>query len=93
MNLINFFVNPLKRFFIKGCKIKYLFFATKLIYYKIKYNKRLILSSFSVSFEQNCRFYIDEKSKVKFGNWVYFKKGTDIEAYDGTLIEIGDNFL
>jgi len=51
------------------------------------------LSSFSVSFEKMSKLYIDQKSKVEFGNFIYIKKGTDIEAYDGTTIKIGDNFF
>ena len=92
-NNVRFLLNPLTRFLSKGCKPKYVFFAVKLMFYKFLYRKRLSLESFSVSFEKMCRLYIARDSKVQFGNWVYMKKGTDIEAYDGATIKIGNNFF
>jgi acetyltransferase-like isoleucine patch superfamily enzyme len=88
-----FILGPVGRFLSKGCKPKYVFFAVKLAFYKLLYGERLSLSSFSVSLERLCRLYIEPGSRVEFGNWAYFKKGTDIEAYDGATIKIGSNFF
>ena len=86
-------LGPIGRFLSKGCKPKYLSFAVKLAFYKLLYRSRLSLASCSVSLEPLCRLYIEPGSRVEFGNWAYFKKGTDVEAYDGAAIKIGSNFF
>ncbi|HNT98481.1 MAG TPA: acyltransferase [Elusimicrobiales bacterium] len=89
----SFFSGPFCRFLSKGCKPKYFYFALKLLFYKILYRGRLSLSSFSVSFEPLCRLYVEPGARVEFGDFAYFKKGTDVEAYDGSTIKIGSNFF
>ena len=83
----------LERLFKKGLKFKYLYFFYRLLFLKIHYGGRVHLDAFSVSLERGSRVYVSAASHISFGEWVYIKRGVDIEAHDGALIRLGNNLF
>ncbi len=58
-----------------------------------KFSDRLSLASYRLSYDRNVNIVIDEISKINLGERVHLRKGVDIEAHDGAILTIGDNFF
>jgi acetyltransferase-like isoleucine patch superfamily enzyme len=71
-------------------KVKYFFFFFKLFFYKVVLRERLSLSSFNVSLEKGANLTVDKDSKLKFGLKGYISRLSNLESYDGALLDIGD---
>lgn len=83
----------LKKLVRKGIKPKYLYFLYRVVLLKLTQGGRIFFSSLSVSLERTCLVSASQGSQISFGNWVYVKRGVDIEAHDGAAIKTGDNIF
>jgi acetyltransferase-like isoleucine patch superfamily enzyme len=77
---------------MKYFRPKFIIFLIKLFLLKIKFGKKVVLTSYKIGFENSIITIIDEKnSSIKFGKLNYFYRYGNIEVYDGGRIEFGDN--
>ncbi|MDP3465875.1 MAG: acyltransferase [Sulfuricurvum sp.] len=58
-----------------------------------KHGGRLHSNGFRLSCEPMAEFTIDPNSHIYLGRQIHLRKNTDIEARDGAVIQIGNNFF
>ncbi|MDM5272551.1 acyltransferase [Sulfurovum sp. zt1-1] len=60
----------------------------------LKKNKgKLSIKGYRLSLEHTAQITIEGESKICFGQKTYLRKGTDVEAHNGAIVNIGDNFF
>lgn len=74
------------------CKPSIFFYYWKQYILVRKLDGRLSLSAWHLSFERGVKIASDGKSRIKLGNHIYLRTGTEIEALYCATISIGDNF-
>jgi acetyltransferase-like isoleucine patch superfamily enzyme len=64
----------------------------RLLFFKLKYSNKLILSSYKVGFEKNILVFIDHNqfSQISLGDSVYLYRYGNLEVYDNGKLFIGD---
>ena len=62
----------------------------RLLTFKLRFSKKLVLKSFKVGIERNTIISIDKDSKLLIGDFVYLYRYGNLEVYDGGTIQIGD---
>ena len=68
---------------------KYVGFALRLLLAKARYRSRLRLQSFEIAMEKDVELHIDRKSTVECGHRAYLRRGTVVDARDGSVLKIG----
>lgn len=80
----------IRRLLERGVHAKDIYSLYRIICLKLRYGARVRLASPSLGLERGSTLLIEKHSSVRFGNLVYVRKGTDIEAHDSAAIVIGD---
>jgi acetyltransferase-like isoleucine patch superfamily enzyme len=79
-----------RRLLERGLRFKDIYSLYRIVRLKLRYGTRLRLASLSLGLERGSTLLIEKQSSVHFGHLVYVRKGTDIEAHDSAMIQIGD---
>ena len=74
----------------RGFHAKDIYSFYRIVRLKLRYGARVRLASLSLGLERGSTVLVEKQSSVHFGHLVYVRKGTDIEAHDSAVIEIGD---
>jgi len=74
----------------RGFHAKDIYSFYRIVRLKLRYGARVHLASPSLGMERGSTLLLEKQASVRFGNLVYVRKGTDIEAHDSATIEVGD---
>lgn len=70
-----------------------LYFYAKQFILRYRFRDRLHCNGYRLSWETMAEFTIDPQSHIYLGRQVHLRKGVDIEARDGGIVKIGNNFF
>jgi acetyltransferase-like isoleucine patch superfamily enzyme len=70
-------------------KPKYAYFLYRLILLALTRRSRFVSEGWTAALERTSGVLVDGRSRIRLGRRVYVKRGSNIEAYDGGLVEIG----